>query len=145
MNVYTSADYNIGLGIPGTPVYAEINHWVSLTVAKPTPRFTLTTGVLGEKFLEMSTDSSRTFALSILQSSPDIETLHNLFLAQLTGFVGVPFSILDNGTKLSGGQNHQKSAYPVGIILDERQESFGLDGTAWVYQIAVASGGTLFF
>jgi len=146
MNVYTPADFNIGLGIPGTPLYVEIKDWVSLTATKQTPRFTITKGVLGEPFLEMSTDSSRTFALAMLQSSPDVEDLQNLFLAQLTGFVGVPFSILDNGLKITPtSQNHQKSVYPVGIILDERQESFSAIGATWTYPIGVVSGATVFF
>jgi hypothetical protein len=143
--VYNPSDLDIGIGIPGTPLYVELRDWVSLVADRPNARFTLSKGIWNEPFVDMSGDSSRTFTLTILQSSIDIQNLHNLFLAQLTGLVGVPFSIIDNGKDSSITQLRQKSIYPVGIILDERQESFGLEATAWVYRIGMPSGTTLFF
>jgi len=144
MFVYKPDDISIWIGIPGV-AGVEIRDWLRVTPSQPVPRFTITKGVLGEKGLRMSTDSSRTFTVTILQTSPDIEFLHNLYLAQLTGFLGFPFSIIDNG-KDSGAstQRRQKSLYPVSVILNEREESFELEGAAWNYRIGVASGGTLY-
>lgn len=143
--IYDPSKYSIGLGIPGTPIYTEITDWLSLVPNKTRQRFNMRRGIWGETFLGVNSDSSRTFSFTILQSSKDIEALNTAFQAQLIGLVGVPFSIIDNGQDTTVPQNRQKSFYPVGVILDEKQENFGLRGTGWVYQIGVASGGTIYF
>lgn len=143
--IYNSSKYSIGIGLPGTDFYAEVTDWTSLVPNKPRKRFSMRRGIWGETFLGVNGDSSRTFDFTILQSSKDIESLNNIFQVQLIGIVGVPFSIIDNGQDTTVPQKRQKSFYPVGVILDERQENFGLQGTGWIYQIGVASGGTKYF
>ncbi len=145
MKTYQPGEIGIYIGLPGTGFSVEITDWVSMTATRASQRFTFSKGVLGEPFLEMSTDSSRQFALTILQSSPNVEELRNLYIAQLAGFVGFPFTIIDNATDNTTTQKHQKSFYPVSAILDEPQESFGLDGGTWTYQIGSPSGSTFFF
>ncbi len=143
--IYDPSKYNIGIGIPGTPAYAEIKDWTNFVQSKPRQRFNMRRGIWGETFLGVNGDSSRTFSVTILQSSKDVQNLHNIFLAQLIGIVGAPFSMIDNGKDTTVPQGRQKSFYPVGVILDERQENFGLQGAGWIYQIGVAAGGTVYF
>ncbi len=141
---YGPADFAIGLGIPGTPVYVSITDWISLRPIKSAQRFTGSKGILGEPLLRMSTDSSVTFELVILQSSVVVLKLHNTFLAQLVGFVGVPFSILDNGSDSNVNQGRQKTIYPVGVIVDETSKDLELAGKSWIYRIWSPSGATIF-
>ena len=138
--VYSPADFQIGFGIPGTPAYAVISDWTSLVEAPQAQMFTGSKGILGEPFLEMSTDSSKRFTLTLLQSSKDVEDMHNIFLAQRIGFLGLPFSIIDNGTDSNVDQGRLKSGYPVGVIENEAPRDFGLDGKGWVYTIWTPSG-----
>jgi len=146
MYVYRPDKWQAGLGIPGTPAYAEIKNWVSIAPSKPTARFNFRRGVFGEPFLEMSTDSNRGFSISILQSSPSVEMLRNLFLLQLTGIVGFPFSLIDKSSDSNfPNAKHQKTFSPVSWIVDEPQEPLNPQSTPWIFQIACASGGTLYF
>ena len=64
--VYSPADFAIGFGIPGTLAYAAISDWTSLTEAPQAQMFTGSKGILGEPFLEMSTDSSKRLTLTLL-------------------------------------------------------------------------------
>ncbi len=142
-----------GLGFPNIAAHVTVKDWVSLTSQKNSSRFAMSRGVLGEPFLEYSSDTSRIFSLSILQTSDDVVQLRDLFLIQTFGILGIPFSVSD----LSGGSltdeiltgldlntRRQKSAYAVAVILDEPSESWTLEGAAWVFQIAVTYGHTLY-
>ncbi|MBU2645886.1 hypothetical protein KKI24_14350 [bacterium] len=148
MFTYKPDQYTCGIGLPGTEFYVEIKNWISIR-SKQTgagPMFQLTKGILGEAFLDMSTDSSRIYDLSILQTSPSVEQLRNLFLAQRIGVVGFPFSIIDNSYDSNFlDSKHQKTFYPVAWIVDEPDEPIELKGTAWVFQIQCVSGLTAYF
>ncbi len=141
------------LGLPEVPTFVSMKDWVSLTSQKSAASFSMRRGVWGETILDYVSDTSRIFSLSILQTSDNVIALRGLLLLQKFGIVGMPFSITD--TSGPGDSNgilpnlvvndlRQKSVYPVGVIMDEPNETWTLDGAAWVFQIAVAYGKTAY-
>ena len=153
MNVYRPDAYTISIGLPSAlieslalplPTSVEIRDWTSITSNKPIQRFQFITGIFGEPFVEYNRNSSRVFNFSILQSSPDIRILRELFRLQTFGEIGFPFAMFDNGGNIDLGLLAQKSLYPVAYIVDEPSESFALQGTTWVYQIQLLSGSTIY-
>lgn len=143
--VYKPDQFNFMFGVPGTPLLLTLTDWVSVTSEPGAVEFEITKGVNGEPFLEASTDSSRTFSLSILQKSNNIEDLHNIYLAQKIGIVGFPFSIIDNSIDSNINQGSQKTLYPVGVLMGRPAESFGLQAKAWIYKIKSPLGQTIYF
>lgn len=153
MYVYRPDKYTISIGIPAFIIEAlnlenvieptvQIRDWVSVTSDKPVTRFSYRTGVFGEPFVEMNRNTSRIFSLSILQTSEDIRILRELFRLQTFGETGFPFSLFDDA--IEGDFLKQKSAYSTAVILDEPQESWGLEGVAWVYRIQTIYGTTAY-
>jgi len=156
MNVYKPDAYTISIGLPSAlidtlnlplPTSVEIRDWTSITSNKPIQRFQFSTGIFGEPFVEMNRNSSRVFNFSILQSSPDIRILRELFRLQTFGEIGFPFAMFDNSANIGaepGVELKQKSLYPVAYIVDEPSESWSLNGATWVYQIQLLSGSTIY-
>ncbi len=141
------------VGLPGVSAHVTMKDWVSLQPTKNAQRFTLTRGILGEPFLDYNSDTSRTFTLSLYQTSDNIEQLRILLFLQTIGIAGFPFSVMDLSGKnvtsnfLAGlflNEKRQKSIYAAGYILDEPSEGWGLNAATWDYKIAVTYGQTLY-
>ena len=154
MYTFTPERYDIFIGLPSLPLdqlginislpEVEIEDWVSISVTKPIKRFNFSKGVNNEPFIEYIGDTSRTFSLSILQTSTQIEQIRNLIFLQEIGIIGLPFSIIDNGVDTNSNAQRQKSIYQV-VIEDEPEESFSLDGATWVFNFFAIYGRTTYF
>ncbi len=139
--IYKPDDIDIYMGIPtsldllGVPVSIELTDWVSLTKTDNSAKFTRRTGVLREQFLSMSGDDSCKMTLTILQTSDQVEQLDYLMTLQEIGLLGIPFSIIDNG---SGSARRLKQVMPVTWISDRPQKAFTSEGQAWAFNFESA-------
>lgn len=156
MPVYRPDQHTLSIGVPASlvealgleeiiPAFIEIKNWVSISSNKTIQRFSYTSGIFGEPFVEMTRNTSRTFTFSILQASDEIRILRELFRLQTFGVVGFPFSLFDDSFDSNEpDQLRQKSIYPVAFIVDEPSEGWALEGSTWEYTLQLVSGGTIY-
>lgn len=164
--VYRPDQIKISIGLPNLDLATLLNDpqlenfessftladWIDFQPTKIS-RFSLTRGVLGEPFLEYNSDTSRTYNLTLLQTSNDVIKLRNLFFLQTFGIIGWPLFINDLSNqnltteRLLGidiNAQRQKTINPVAIILDEEEGGFSLDGATRVFRIGVTYSQTVF-
>ena len=141
------------LGFPDIESYFAFKDWVSFTPSKANSRFKVVRGIHGESGLKHNGDTSRTFTLSLLQTSDEIVKMDGLFFLQTLGIVGWPLYINDTSAgqltaeqlaTVNINQAREKTAYSVAVILDEPERGHSLQGSTWDYQIAVTYGQTVY-
>lgn len=151
MDVYYPNQYSIQIGLPATPeqllgqqfsvLNVTVTDWIQMNSTKAVKKFNFLQGVVSnEPFIDYIPNSARVFSLSVLQKSPQVRDLRRLVKLQEIGFIGWPFSLIENAEEEG---NRQTSIYN-SFIEDDPDETFSIDGAAWNFNIIAIYGQTIY-
>lgn len=154
MQTYQPDKYTIQIGLPSAPeellgqqfnvLTTTIEDWITVSESKSVKQFNFMQGVVSnEPFVDYIPNKARVFSLTILQKSPQVESLMAMIKLQEIGFIGWPFVILDNGKDTNSTQRRQKKAF-LSFIHDEPEESYALEGGTLIFNIQAVYGQVLY-